>query len=215
MGSPSPREGDDVILRTMRLPLESIRGQIARLVPTRMIVSTRLEPWMAPGSELECTIIGASGTVSVRCVVRALSPLDDHTVEVTVPEPLELVDRRQHARKPLTGEVTWAALGSNGEMGPPRPGHMVNISAGGMLFRTVMSPLERDGIIAVSFTMSGEPLTCLTSAIQVDDLRAPVNGCSQVVHARMVAIDDRQRELIEAYVEADEDLHAPFRLRVQ
>jgi hypothetical protein len=172
---------------------------------------------MTTGPEFECTIVGAIGTVTFRSRVEGISTSTDPVVALSAPDPLELTDRRQYARKSLGGEVTWAALAPSGQVGDPHSGHMVNISAGGMLFRTVDLP-EEPGValalaLAMSFVLGGEPITCVISAIRIDRLNEPVGGMSHVVHAQMLAIDSHQRERIEDFVSADEGLYLPFRSR--
>ena len=66
-------------------------------------------------------------------------------------------------------------------------------------------------MIAVSFAIAGEPITCVMTVIRVDDSVTREDDHHHVVHSQVVAMDERQRGIIEALVNADDGLHTPFR----
>lgn len=197
-----PAKGDVVVVRSLEASMCAVRGWVADTAPGQMKIYVNSEWWLTPGSAIDCTVIGSGGTASFATSVRSLVRDRRGAIVVSTPVPLELLDRRRHPRRDLRSDLTWSEVVDGQVSDRTMPGHTVDVSVDGIGFQAATSPDTAQAMLAVSFTIEGEPVSCLAWVVRVDDVPVPVFGRHYSVHANVAAISDEHRDLIEAYVDA-------------
>jgi len=187
-----------VVLRSLTAPLCVATATIRELGVERVSIAMRSEWWTAVESRVECMISSPQGAVTFSAeVMRELASSD--TVVISAPTFLELRDRRRHVRRSFDAALFWARVERGREMGDPRQGLAVDLSVGGIGFRSVVRPPE-DGLLAVSFELDGAEVTTIVRPVRVQPLSFPAQGLRYLTSGEIVAVSDQDRAAIESCV---------------